>query len=202
MIKVTLITNTSRNIIMANEEDTVRDILNDNDVNYGAGKVAIDGYSLNLQDLDSTLPDLGIHDGCYLSVVVKAENAASATVCGNAVVLKSTMKREDIALIEKYRPEALIVKDEDGNPEFAIGITERSAGHVNKNGVTFGPATTADGNATVTILFDPDADVTAAIEDQMGSAILKLGKLEEKLPEIIEEIKTEQEQVRACITVV
>lgn len=205
MIKVTLITNAGRKTILTNEDATPRQIFEENDVNYAVGKPTIDSVPFSMGDMDKSLRDLHVAESCYLTCVVKADNAAEATVMGNACVITSAIKRDDLALIGKYRPDALTLYQGEGaekEPIFGVALTEESAGSIGKYGATFGPTTNADGNATITLLIDPDeTDVKAMLEDKIGAALLKLDKVEAKVPEILDEIKAEQAAVQAKIAV-
>lgn len=72
------------------------------------------------------------------------------TVNGNALVLTSETKMEDIELLKKVNPDALKLKDKDGNEIFAIGAGTN--GGISKNGVVFDGATRDDDAfATVTV---------------------------------------------------
>ena len=58
---------------------------------------------------------------------------AKIVIAGDAIVVTSAMKLEDIKTIEKYRPNALtLMGSEDGKePIFAIGTTE-GCGNINQ----------------------------------------------------------------------
>ena len=104
MIKVTLITNAGRQYAMVAEDATPRQVLEENSVNYGVGKVTIDSIPVAMGDMDKSFAELGVKDTCYLTCVVKADNAAKAVVAGNACVITSAAKLEDLKLLcEKIR---------------------------------------------------------------------------------------------------
>ena len=60
---------------------------------------------------------------------------AKIVIAGDAVVVTSAMKLEDIKTIEKYRPKELVLKGgEDGKePIFGVGTTH-GAGNINAVG--------------------------------------------------------------------
>lgn len=62
---------------------------------------------------------------------------AKIVIAGDAIVVTSAMKLEDIKTIEKYRPNALtLMGGEDGKePIFAIGTTE-GCGNINQVGAS------------------------------------------------------------------
>jgi len=118
---------------------------------------------------------------------------ANVKVTGNAVVIKSTAKVEDIKLLQKLRPDALILKDEEGDPVFGIGLTP-GAGKVTDAGISFSEnAMDGDGFATYTavMLADEGEDIKELVADEFGNTLTQLAKLEAGLPAVIEEAKAE-----------
>lgn len=75
MIQVKIITNTGRKTIVTDENNTVRTVLEANEVNYDTAPVYIDGAPLNIGDHDKTFAQLGITEKCMLTSVVKTQNA-------------------------------------------------------------------------------------------------------------------------------
>ena len=75
MISVRIVTNAQRKTIMTDENNTVRDVLDANEVNYANAPVYIDGAPLGIGDHDKTFAQLGITEKCMLTSVVKTENA-------------------------------------------------------------------------------------------------------------------------------
>lgn len=204
MINVTIITNAGRTSAMASEDATIREILEENNVNYAVGVTSIDGCPLRSGDMDKTFEDMGIENKCFLSCVVKADSAATAVVAGSSCVITSTMKLEELKLIKELRPKALVMYEGEGQakePIFAIGLTERSAGSINQNGATFGPHTSREGYATITMNFDADvADKAAEVEKKMGLGLLRLKQLEATFAPVLEEIKAEKEAIHGLVT--
>ena len=75
MIQIRIVTNTTRKTIATDENNTVRDVLDANEVNYANAPVYIDGAPLGIGDHDKTFAELGITEKCMLTSVVKTENA-------------------------------------------------------------------------------------------------------------------------------
>ena len=127
---------------------------------------------------------------------------ARINVVGNAIVLSSELKLEDIKKAEKYRPDALVMKDEDGVEVFKVSVGKYPS--ANEFGITFNGETHGDngGNATCTWLVDDGIgeDTKETIADLYGSAMIQLGKFETTFPAALEEIKAEREAVLAQIT--
>ena len=129
---------------------------------------------------------------------------AKITVCGDAVVVTSSLTVSDIKKLKKYRPEALVLKGgEDGKePIFAIGVT-CGKGRINECGAEFASETNnADGLATITcILVEAEGDLKEFVAEYLGSAILNLNKLEATLPGVLAELDAEKAAVLENITV-
>ena len=75
MIQVTVGTNTNRRRVNVDPNLTVKEVLEQNNVNYSATTIHLDGAPLNATEINSTFTDLGIDSDCYLLSIVKAENA-------------------------------------------------------------------------------------------------------------------------------
>ena len=60
---------------------------------------------------------------------------AKVIIAGDAVVVKSAIKYEDLKAVKKYRPEALTLKGgEDGKePIFSVFVKDSGAGSINAN---------------------------------------------------------------------
>lgn len=75
MLKITVGTNTNRKTVMVSEDTTLRQVLEDNGINYSAGQTSLDGCVLQPGDMDKTFSAMGVTGNCYLVVVQKMENA-------------------------------------------------------------------------------------------------------------------------------
>ena len=126
------------------------------------------------------------------------------TIAGEAVVITSSMKLEDLKTIAKYRPDALTLKGgEDGKePIFTIGVGA-GAGDISKYGASFATESHDEKKlATITLsAVGATGDIKEYVADMIGSAKINLDKLEEKLPAVLEEIVTEKESVMNSISV-
>ena len=129
---------------------------------------------------------------------------AKITIAGDAVVVTSTLKLEDIKTIQKYRPKELVLKGgEDGKEEiFAISAVSGN-GTIGEFGASFGNESHDEAKlATITLcMLNNVSDVKAWVADQIGGALINLNKLEEKLPAVLAEIKAEKEHVMSQIVV-
>lgn len=72
MIQVTLGTNTDREIILVDPTKTIKDILEENGIDYASGSVRLDSKPIGGSELEKSFEEHGITEKCYLIVVVKA----------------------------------------------------------------------------------------------------------------------------------
>lgn len=75
MVQIKITSNTVRKTIMTDENNTVRDVLEANEINYTNAPIYIDGAPLNVGDHDKSFAELGIAEKCNLTAVVKTDNA-------------------------------------------------------------------------------------------------------------------------------
>ena len=78
MIKVTIGNNVKRKTEILDENTTLREALEDAEVDYTIGIMNLDGSTLSPGDLDKTFADFNITEKCYLLNVYKADNADDA----------------------------------------------------------------------------------------------------------------------------
>ena len=125
---------------------------------------------------------------------------AKVVSVGDAVVITSEVKLEDIKKIQKYRPEALVLKGGEDNKEeiFRIGIGDSG---INTYGASFCKETRDDKLATITLTTNYSGDdIKGFIADELGGALTNLGKLEKTLPAILESIDKERAAIMDDIT--
>lgn len=75
MIQIQIVTTTTRKTIATDPNNTVRQVLEANNVNYSSTPVYIDGAPLQIGDHDKTFADLGITERCMLQAIAKTQNA-------------------------------------------------------------------------------------------------------------------------------
>ena len=117
--------------------------------------------------------------------------------------LTSTLKKEDIELVKKYRPGVLKKKDNDGNDIFAMSYIEGKP-CVAANGITFGAADVDSGCAMI-IGNLPETlpeNTTAGdyIADKVGSALEFVNEFEATISEVAAAIKYERAELIGSIT--
>jgi len=122
---------------------------------------------------------------------------------GEAVVITSAAKLEDIKKIAKYRPEKLVLMGGDDGKEllFAVGLSGNRSGSINKYSIDFGGCD-ENGFAQVTVAYTGPAEgVKEALADSIGSQVMMLTKLEETFPDIVREIDADVNRIMESITV-
>ena len=75
IVSVKIGTNLNRNTITATSDKTIRQLLEENEINYATTTVYLDGDTIKAGDMDKTLNDFNIADTCYIIASQKAENA-------------------------------------------------------------------------------------------------------------------------------
>lgn len=204
MIKIIVKSNTTSKSIIADENRTLRSILEEAGVDYSVGTTSLDGVSLPAGGIDKTFADYGVTEKCYLMNVAKVDNAAAIKIVGGVAVIESALKLEDIKKLAKYRPAALSLFEGTGKDKeevFQIGAG-RGYGSISTYGASFGGHTTTDGKATITIeIPEGTEDPKAYIADKVGVAILNLNKVEAQFEAANADIDQEIAAINANITV-
>lgn len=131
---------------------------------------------------------------------------AKVVIAGDAVVVTSSMKLEDLLTIAKYRPEALVLRDGENKDEklFCIAVNHSGRGGINKYGATFGSETHDENKlATITLACcgENGGDIKEAVADVIGSALMNLNAIEAELPAVLAEIEAEKALVMDSITI-
>ena len=203
IINVTIGSNITRKTVPAISSATLRQVLEDNAIDYTIGTTMLDGVSLGAGDIDKTFDQLGVTDRCYLLNIVKADNAATVKVFGSALVIKS-IKLADIELLAKHDPEALRLRDYDdqGNPtcRFAVAAEHNTYGSLTKNGAVFSDAGSQTGEAVITIQVPADVvDVKEWVMDTYGPALMNLKEVEEQVPDAIEDVAKKRREIESMI---
>lgn len=124
------------------------------------------------------------------------------SIVGDAYVLTSDLTATGIETAKKYRPNALKIKDADGNDIFAISYNPGKP-CISKNGVTFGGVSrNGDGKATITgTIPDSVTDAKAFVAELVGCAVSNLKVLEDSLPPVLATIEAERNALLNSITI-
>ena len=75
MLNITVGTNTNRKTVMVPEDYTLRQVLEENDINYATAQTSLDGCVLQPGDMDKTFAEMNVKERAYLVSVQKMDNA-------------------------------------------------------------------------------------------------------------------------------
>ena len=130
---------------------------------------------------------------------------AKIKIVGDAVVVTSSHKKEDLLTIAKYRPEALTLMggEEGKTPIFCIIAKESGKPSFDAHGAVFTGETRDESKlATLTLTADDiKGDVKDWAADKYGTAIERLTALEATFPRVLEEIAAAKAKVIESITI-
>ncbi len=127
-------------------------------------------------------------------------------IIGGALALTSSLKVEDIGILTKYAPDALRVKDEEGNDVFAVTYNEGNPSINNKGIVFSGTSLTGEGNATLTVNIDTEGETgVEAIKDAVADIIAVpakyLAEIEAAAPAVLADVAEKRAQLKNSIQV-
>lgn len=121
---------------------------------------------------------------------------ANIKVLGDAVVLTSDLKIEDIEMVQKLRPqETSLWEEKDGKqvPVFRISVSEDDGkvhpGDISAYGITFRKASREGGFAQITFAVPRgEGSLKELVADAFGGPLMNLLQLEEKMRDVIRDI--------------
>lgn len=133
---------------------------------------------------------------------------AEIKIVGDAVVLTSGVKYEDIKLLEKYKPEALRLykTNDEGKKECVFTVaTTNGQGGINAYGALFAGAA-HDGSGLATVTDKVPAGVTPEnlkekVAEMVGTGIISLKQVEAQIPDALAAVKAEKDDILANITI-
>ena len=123
-------------------------------------------------------------------------------IVGDAFVVTSNLAVSDIELLAKHNPDALKIKDEDGNDLFSVSYKEGKPSIANF-GITFGGKTRGTkGLATYTgSIHASVADAKKHVAEIIGCISGNLSKVEKTFADAVDTVKAEQKALLDSITV-
>lgn len=128
---------------------------------------------------------------------------ARIIIAGDAMIVESAHTLETLQTLEKHRPKALTLYDEDGKTEvFKVGTTS-GKGNINTYGASFGSVSkNGEKKAIITMEIPANiADAEAYAEDVIGNAIIKLNAVEAQFESALDAVDQEKATIRESITV-
>lgn len=126
-------------------------------------------------------------------------------IVGNAVVITSDLKVEEILKVKKFTKSGLKLRDEKGNEIFAIDYCPgANSSSISEHGVIYGE-TNAEGYAQLSLLMAEDVkaeDRMDVILDNYAIALGNLNTLETYIRETATELESTVETIKSGIEVV
>lgn len=127
------------------------------------------------------------------------------TITADAYALTSDLTVKDIELLKKYNPDALKIKDEEGNDKFAVSFVEGKP-NITPFSVQFGGKTRDDaGKATITGVIPSDVRTAEAakefVAEMFGGVVAYLRQLEASVPTAAAAVSNERQALLASIVV-
>lgn len=124
-------------------------------------------------------------------------------IVGQALVITSSLKRDDIETLAKYNPKALrlVEKQKDSDVEkFRVSVGEGNS--ISRCGISFGNVT-ADGLAQCSVLLpNMEADKRADfVKNELGMALYSLSQIETQTAAALTTVKATLDTVMAGVTV-
>ena len=75
IVNVKIGTNLNRTTVAATSDKTIRQLLEENGINYATTTIFLDGSTVQAGGMDKTLDEYGIKESCYIIASQKTENA-------------------------------------------------------------------------------------------------------------------------------
>lgn len=125
-------------------------------------------------------------------------------IVGNAVVITSDLKVEEILKVKKFTKSGLTLKDEKGNDIFAIDYCPGANGSISEHGVVYAE-TNAEDYAQLSLLLAEDVkaeDRMDVILDNYAIALGNLKTLETYIREAATELNATVENIKDGIEVI
>lgn len=199
MIKVSVRNGMTPTTIIVDENNTtVKQAFQQAGASYEGYKVCLSGSMLNEDELDELFADLTDKDAVTLSIVTKTDNAANVIVADKAVILRSELTYGNIKTLAAKKPDALTVKDENGEPVFKVSADGVAA--ISRYGITFRNSENDSEPASITVF--PNGDPMKFALEVAGPAVLKLEQIELAAPDALTELAAEDDLIRSKITTV
>lgn len=128
---------------------------------------------------------------------------AKTKIFGEAIVITSTLKLDELKSVSKYYKEKLnLYGGEDGKELlFGIRVAPDGMGVLSADGAFFAPTSRVEGGyATITMTVPSGVeDAKKWMVDTHGGALMHLAELEKKLPDVIAKIVADEKAVAESI---
>lgn len=189
---------------IVDENTSIREFCASHDVDCTRLTISIDGETIRGESLDMSFKDFGIKAGarerCYLLGVIKADNAAKVSIVGSVAMISTEIGIEALEDIEKYEPDALILRNDDNIEVFRV-MTGMPAS-VGKYGICFDKDKNADGNASIVVCLPVGETPTDFMFDKYGAIVCNLSKIEEGYEAALAKIAEKKAAFASIVTTI
>lgn len=127
---------------------------------------------------------------------------ANIKIIRNTIVVESGFTYEQIEKLKKYAPEALELKDKDGNPTFAATLAADGEGSITKFGIAYGRQADKTKPAAVTFRAPTDVkDVKGWFMENVGVKVNNVNAVEAQYEEALGKVSANIKAIEDSIKV-
>ena len=129
---------------------------------------------------------------------------ATIKILGTTAAIVSAFTRDQLEELEKYRPEALKIKDAETKEDVFMVAFDEDEDSVSPYGISFGGVTNGETKYAMCTLPIPSGteDPAKYVAEEVGTSIIMLNRLEATLGDVLTEITAEKKAVADSISIV
>ncbi len=207
LISVVIANNARRSTKVLDDSTTLRQALEEAQVDYSMSSPWLDGCALQPGDLDKSFADFGVTDHCQLTSIVKTTNAMTVKVVDNVCIFESGLTPDELRFLASQSPESLAqinhASDDVDVVEFIVGVSPSGEGSVSRFGVLYNELPGSNGKARVSVQVPSGLeDVKEYLLDTYGDQIRRLSAIEAGLPCALEQARSARAELAAKIQVI
>lgn len=123
------------------------------------------------------------------------------TIVMNEVIVKSSLTQEQMTKVKRFNPDALKIKDKDGNVEFEV-FPNAQEGCIRSYAIAFDD-TANDGKAAVKVAVCGDTvdEKKKYVAETYGAAITKFEKMEDTILDVFGEVQSNLDAIEDNIDI-
>lgn len=122
-------------------------------------------------------------------------------ITADAYAITSSIKASDVETLKKHNPDALSIKDDDGNDIFTVNYSEGNP-NISRFGITFG-GISRDNKKVLTLtgtIPGGVADAKEFVTDKVAPVMENLSELETKIPEAAKKVAETRKAIMDTIS--
>ena len=122
---------------------------------------------------------------------------------GTSIYVTSGVKLGDLLKLEKYNPKALVLMGgEDNKTQVFRVMTVKGGGCIDKLGAAFDATKDPEKPASLTMVYTGSGDIKQYVKDNLGAALVNLGKIEAAIPAALETVAADSAALDEMIEVI